>query len=59
MRPRGSERDKAYAARREEQWDKVLSPLDSYLEIVQRDHLRAVAEAGRSGPQVPRIPDRK
>lgn len=36
-------------------WDGVLTPLDEYLEVVQRDHLRAVRQAGASGPGVPEL----
>jgi len=32
----------------------MLAALDAYLEILQKEHLRAVAEAGSSRPDVPR-----
>ena len=31
-------------------WDAVLEPIDRFLERRQAEHLRAVAESGRSGP---------
>jgi hypothetical protein len=53
LRQPTTDTDAEFDARRESQWDEVLAPLDEYLEIRQRDHLRAVLDAGASGPQVP------
>ena len=55
LRRHGRETDAEFAARRERQWDAILGPLDELLELRQRDHLRAVREVGRSGPQVPDV----
>lgn len=40
-------------------WDSILTNLDAYLWLVQRDHLDAVVEAGASGPQALPVTDRK
>ena len=37
------------ADRREELWDRMLAAIDEFLDQRQREHLRAVDEAGRSG----------
>ena len=55
MRKRGSETDEEFADRREQQWNEMLVPIDTYLALVQREHLRAVRRAGKSGPQVPDV----
>jgi hypothetical protein len=55
MRKRGSETDDEFAERRDQQWDEILVPMDTYLELVQTQHLRAVRRAGKSGPQVPEV----
>jgi hypothetical protein len=53
LRRRSAEGDGDFEARRGRRWDEILAPLDEFLELRQRDHLRAVREAGASGPQVP------
>jgi hypothetical protein len=55
MRQRGSESDNEFAQRLDRQSDKMLVPLDAYLELVQRQHLWALGLVGASGPQVPEV----
>jgi len=44
------EDDRAFAARREFEWDRVLDAIDAFLVVLQAEHLRRVDEAGASGP---------
>jgi hypothetical protein len=53
LRQQTAETDDDFDARRGRDWDEILGPLDEFLELRQRDHLRAVREAAASGPQVP------
>jgi hypothetical protein len=53
MRRRGTETEKQFEERQERRWDEILTPIDELLDLHRRAHLRAVREAGRSGPQVP------
>ena len=55
LRRRQLESDVDFDARAEEEWDRILSPIDDYLERRQRRHLEAVREAGASG--LPMHPD--
>jgi len=43
------EDDRAFGARREAEWDRVLDAIDAFLVALQAEHLRRVDEAGASG----------
>lgn len=43
------EDDRAFGARREAGWDRVLDVIDAFLVALQAEHLRRVDEAGASG----------
>jgi hypothetical protein len=55
LKQRPRESDDTFSKRRDDAWDDVLTRVDAYLELVQRAHLREVANAGASGPPSPRL----